>query len=109
VVAARCRVAVGPLRRIFGLHLLPELTPGEGLLLPGTNSMDTMFMGYPIDVAFLDGGGRVKRVVPAMRPWRIVPWARAARDCLELPAGALAQTGTQPGDHLVFEDLSGTE
>lgn len=109
VLADRCRVAANQLRRIFGLHLLPELTAGEALLLPGTSSMDTLFMRYPIDVAFLDGSGRVRRVVHCMPPWRMVPWARGARDCLELPPGTLQASGTMPGDQLRIEERGGTE
>lgn len=107
-LAERCRVAASPLQRVFGLHLLPRLTDGEGLLLPGTSSMDTTFMRYPIDVAFLDGAGRVTRVVHHMRPWRIVPWAHGARECLELPADTLARTGTGVGDILEIEPLDMT-
>ena len=105
VLAERCRIAANPVRRIFGLHLLPELSAGEALLLPGTSSMDTLFMRYPIDVAFLDQSGRVKRVIHGMRPWRVVPWARGARDCLELPAGTLQATQTLVGDQLAIEEI----
>jgi uncharacterized membrane protein (UPF0127 family) len=34
-------------------------------------------------------------------------WARGARDCLELRAGAAAESGTQVGDQLVLEEISG--
>ena len=44
---------------------------------------------YAIDAVFVDGGGRVVRVVENLRPWRIVAWARGARDCLELPSGSV--------------------
>lgn len=106
MLADRCRIAANPLRRILGLHLLPELTAGEALLLPGTTSMDTLFMRYAIDVAFLDAAGRVRRVVPRMRPWRMVPWARGARDCLELPPGTLELTGTVAGDRLAIGEVA---
>ncbi|MGH2357805.1 MAG: DUF192 domain-containing protein [Candidatus Limnocylindria bacterium] len=108
-LAERCRIAATPLRRIFGLHLLPELTASEALLLRGTSSMDTLFMRYPIDVAFLDRAGRVRRVVHRMPPWRMVPWSRGARDCLELPAGTLETSGTLPGDQLRVEELDATD
>ena len=44
-------------------------------------------------------------VVPGLKPWRVVWWARGARDCLELPAGALRGTATQAGDQLAIADL----
>jgi hypothetical protein len=30
----------------------------------------------------------------------VVWWARGARDCLELAPGAVARSGTEPGDEL---------
>jgi len=100
VVAERCRVAKGLVERVLGLHLLPELREGEGLLLQGANSIDTTFMKYDMDAVFVDGEQRVTKVVHAMKPWRIVPWARGARACIELPAGAAARSGTEVGDQL---------
>jgi uncharacterized membrane protein (UPF0127 family) len=63
-------------------------------------------MRYPIDLVFLDRSRRVTRVVPDMRPWRMVLSAHGGRDCLELPAGAAAASGTQVGDHLAFDDAA---
>jgi uncharacterized membrane protein (UPF0127 family) len=91
-------------RRILGLHLLPDLQVGEGLLLPGATTIDTVFMSYPIDLVFLDGNGRVKRIVAGMRPWRMVLGGDGGRDCLELPSGAAALSQTEVGDHLVLEE-----
>jgi uncharacterized protein len=104
VVAERGLVARSLARRILGLHLLPELQPGEGLLLPGATTIDTTFMRYPIDLVFLDRSLRVTRVVPALPPWRMVLRTAGGRDCLELPAGAAASSNTEPGDELVIED-----
>jgi uncharacterized membrane protein (UPF0127 family) len=101
-VAQRCLIARGIAQRIFGLHLLPRLQAGEGLLLPGATTIDTTFMGYPIDLVFLDGGGRVTRIVADMRPWRMVLSGSGGHDCLELPAGAAAASQTQVGDVLEF-------
>ncbi len=103
-VAERCRVAGSLLQRVFGLHLLPRLTAGEGLLLPGATTIDTMFMGYAIDLVFLDRSGRVTRVAAELVPWRMVVRSAGGRDCLELPAGAVAASHTQAGDQLAFEE-----
>lgn len=104
VVAERCRVASGLFQTIFGLHLLPQLKAGEGLLLPGATTIDTTFMGYPIDLVFLDRDKRVTKVVPNLVPWRFALWNPRARDTLELPAGAAVSARTQPGDELRFEE-----
>jgi uncharacterized membrane protein (UPF0127 family) len=102
-VAAQCRIARGLPQRILGLHLLPRLQEGEGLLLPGATTIDTTFMGYPIDLVFLDAANRVTRIVPDMRPWRMVLRTNGGRDCLELPSGAAAASTTQVGDLLDVE------
>jgi uncharacterized membrane protein (UPF0127 family) len=100
IVASRCRVAQGLFQAVFGLHLLPPLNESEGLLLPGSTTIDTTFMRYPIDLVFLDGKRRVTRVVPDLKPWRFALWNPGARDCLELPAGTAERTGTRVGDEL---------
>jgi uncharacterized membrane protein (UPF0127 family) len=105
VVAERCRVAQSVRQRIFGLHLWPQLAEGEGLLLPGANSNDTTFMRYVMDAVFIDGDRRVTKVVHDMKPWRIVPLARGAKDCIELPGGAAAKAQTQAGDELRLVEL----
>jgi hypothetical protein len=104
-VAERCRVAGSMRERIFGLHLLPRLQEGEGLLLPGATTIDTTFMSYPIDLLFLDRSNRVTRVVHAMRPWRMVLGSAGGRDCLELPSGAARASATEVGDQLELHDL----
>jgi uncharacterized protein len=105
VVAERVRVARGLFQTIFGLHLLPRLKAGEGLLLPGATTIDTAFMRYPIDLVFLDRSRRVTRLVPDMVPWRMVLSGHGGRDCLELLGGSLAGTQTEVGDQLLLEDL----
>jgi uncharacterized membrane protein (UPF0127 family) len=63
-----------------------------------------LFMRFAIDAVFLDRVGKVVRVAPGLRPW--VPWinARRAVEVVELRAGTIAESGTQAGDDLVFED-----
>jgi uncharacterized membrane protein (UPF0127 family) len=106
VVAARCRVAESIVQRILGLHLLPQLESGEGLLLPGATTIDTTFMSYPIDLVFVDRSGRVTRTVPDLPPWRMVVRTFGGRDCIELPSGTAAAAGVEAGDELTFTPLS---
>jgi hypothetical protein len=102
-VAERARVASSMRDRMVGLLATAEVAPGEGLLIERTSSIHMFFMRYAIDVVFVDGKGRVTKAVSRLRPWRVVWWARGARDCLELRAGALDGTGTLRGDQLSFE------
>ena len=104
-IAERCRVARSIPERILGLHLLPRLQRGEGLLLPGATTIDTTFMGYAIDLVFVDRSRRVTRLVPSLVPWRMVLRTHGGHDCIELPVGALEGTGTEAGDQLTFIPL----
>jgi uncharacterized protein len=99
-VAASMRVATSMGERMVGLLRTPEADLGDGLLIEHSPSIHMFFMPYAIDAVFVDGGGRVTRTVPDLRPWRVVWWARGARDCLELPVGRIAESGTQAGDML---------
>ncbi len=107
VIAERCRIAPGPVQTILGLHIVPRLQPGEGLLLPGATTIDTTFMRYPIDLVFMDRSRRVTRTISRLKPWRFAMWNPGARDCVELPAGALDGTDTTPGDQLAIEEIAG--
>lgn len=90
--------------RIVGLLNRSGLDAGEGLLIERTQSIHMFFMRFAIDVVFIDRSGRVTTTVTDLRPWRVVWWARGARDCIELPVGAIAASGTQPGDQLRISD-----
>lgn len=100
VIGHRVRVARSLKDRTVGLLRTPELGPGEGLWIERSPSIHMFFMKYPIDAVFVAADGRVTKIVPNLKPWRVVWWAPGARDCLELPAGAAAATGIRVGDHL---------
>ena len=105
LVASRCRVASSAVDRSVGLLRTPEVKPGEGLLIERSPSIHMFFMRYAIDVVFIDKHLRVTKVVSRLKPWRVVLWARGARDCIELRAGALEESGTQRGDQLTIHEL----
>jgi uncharacterized membrane protein (UPF0127 family) len=84
------------MRGLLGRRALPS---DEGLLLRPAGSIHTFFMRFPIDAVFLDGEGRVVRVVHSIRPWRAAS-ARGARAVLELRAGECDRRRLQVGDVL---------
>jgi uncharacterized membrane protein (UPF0127 family) len=103
VVCARCAVASSFGARVRGLLGRKSLPEGEGLLITKTGSIHTAFMAFPIDAVFLDRDLRVRRVVPAIRPFRAA-FGRGAKCVLELPAGAAARAGIEKGRRLSWQD-----
>lgn len=100
MVGDHIRVARSLKDRTVGLLRTPELRAGEGLWIERSPSIHMFFMRYAIDAVFVAADGRVTKIVPNLKPWRVVWWAPGARDCLELPAGAAAASGIQIGDQL---------
>ena len=94
------RVAVSFWARLRGLIGSKPLEQGEGLLIIPCNSIHTHFMSFPIDVLFVSQEQKVVAVQQALQPWRFGGTHRAARFVIELPAGTVADSSTQPGDQL---------
>ena len=102
VLVSQCEMATSLMGRARGLLGHAPLTPGQGMLISPCQSIHTFFMSFPIDVAFLNREMRIVHIIPSMPPWRLSPHLFKARSVLELPAGALAATGSSVGDELVF-------
>ena len=99
-VARDIRVASSMRDRTVGLLRTAEADLGDGVFIEHAPSIHMFFMHYAIDAVFVDGAGRVTRMAPNLRPWQVVWSARGGRDCLELPVGRIAESGTQVGDTL---------
>lgn len=99
-VGTRVAVADSWWTRLRGLLARPALASDEGLLLLDCPSVHTAGMTYPIDVAFLDADGRVVRRIERLDPWRIGLGGPDAVHTLELAAGRLDATRTEPGVRL---------
>jgi uncharacterized membrane protein (UPF0127 family) len=102
LVADKVELADRALSRLRGLLGRDGLADGEGLHIVPCNSIHMFFMRFPIDVAFLDEDLRVVKTVHQIRPWRATRIYLDAHSALELPAGALARSGTREGDQLRF-------
>jgi len=89
--------------RLRGLIGHRPLEAGQGLMIRPCNSVHTFFMGFPIDVLFVSEEGAVVGLAKKVAPYRIGPVVRQAKFVLELPAGMIEKTATQPGDRVVVE------
>jgi hypothetical protein len=110
VLASDVEVAASLWGKFKGLMSRASLAPGAGLWLPDSNGIHMMFMRFPIDAVFLgravEGGGAtgggarpVVAVYRGLAAWTgLVPLVRGARGVLELPVGAIDESGTEVGD-----------
>lgn len=91
-----------------GVIGMPPLRVGEGVWLPGVSAVHSLFVGFPLDLIFLDAPCRALRLVPAFPPWRPLAWARGACHTLELGAGTLAARvpTARPGDLWLLQPSS---
>ncbi|MFL5725389.1 MAG: DUF192 domain-containing protein [Chloroflexota bacterium] len=114
VLAASVEDAADLWGKFMGLMGRPSLAPDAALWLPGSNGIHMMFMRFPIDAVFLgrpsgsdDGARPVVAVRQRLPAWRgLVPLIRGAHGVLELPAGAIAASGTAVGDLVALERLA---
>jgi uncharacterized protein len=102
LICERCEIPESAFGRARGLLGRDGLEPGAGMLIDRAGSVHMFFMGFPIDVVFLDRDWRVVGVRHGLRPWRAAA-ARRAVAALELPAGTAAEAGIEEGDVLALE------
>ncbi len=102
VLVSQCEMATSLLARARGLLGHEPLKAGQGMLISPCQSIHTFFMSFPIDAAFLDRDLRIVHIMASMPPGRLSPHLFKAHSVLELPAGALAASGTMVGDELTI-------
>lgn len=98
-------VADGGSKRNKGLLGREGLSTGEGLWIIPCEAVHTFWMRFPIDLVYLDSKKRIRKLVNTVPPWRLSACLRA-HSVLELPAGTIRATQTQPGDTLEFVAFS---
>jgi uncharacterized membrane protein (UPF0127 family) len=91
-------------QKVKGLLGRECLEEGQGLLFKGAGSLHTLFMRFPIDIIYTDKRGKVVKTAGAVRPFKLVAAPLRCYYAIELPAGAIAASNTQAGDHLSFDD-----
>jgi uncharacterized membrane protein (UPF0127 family) len=91
-------------QRARGLLGRPPLAEGEGLIIRPCKAIHTWGMGQPIDVAFLDPGGRVVASYESLAPNRQTSWHPRAACAVELPAGSLGRAAVGLGDRITWDE-----
>ena len=101
-MADRAEVADTSAKRRTGRLKHTGLAPGEGLWIVPCEGVHTFAMKFTIDVLFLNRKHKILKIRPNMVRRRIA-LSLLAHSVLELPAGTLAETGTERGDQLELE------
>lgn len=89
--------------RMKGLLGRRSLSRAEGLLITPCRGVHTFGMSFAIDLIFLDRENVVLAVYPEVPPNRLRPIHPSACGVLELAAGRIAETATEPGDIISIE------
>ena len=105
VLGDRIRIADTSLTRLFGLLSRSGLSAGEGLWIQPSSGVHTFFMRFTIDVVGLDRERKVVKLWPNLVPWRVTSVSMKLHNVIELPAGAIASTGTSLDDTVTFQEI----
>ena len=98
-LADSVELATTSAERRKGLLGRDAMTPGSALVITRCNAVHTFWMRFPIDVAFVDSAGIVKKVVEDLAPWRMAG-ALFASTVIEFPAGTLKDGVLRVGDRV---------
>ncbi len=90
------------LERARGLLAREQLASNCGLWISPCNSVHSFFMGYAIDLAYLDKDDCICRLVNHLKPWR-GSICFSARSVVELAAGEASRLGLSVGDKIQWQ------
>lgn len=103
LVAGQVKPATTFLTRLKGLLGTSELSADEGLYIKPCSGIHMIGMSYAIDAIFLDEQLRVVGVESNIEPGKLMVQFKGASSVLELKAGSIAKSETQPGDQFLVE------
>jgi uncharacterized membrane protein (UPF0127 family) len=105
ILATAVEVADSGARRSKGLLGRKSLEPGTGLWIVPCEAVHTFWMQFPIDLVYLDRSLRIRKLRSSVPPWRL-SGCMTAHSVLELAAGTIRDTKTEPGDRLELSPAS---
>jgi len=91
---------VGKIKGLIGESEPAET--GSGIALPGVNSVHTFFVGYPIDLVFLNSDNKIIRTAEKQRRFSFSPIVWKAKTTLELKQGSVSKLKLKVGDKVEF-------
>jgi uncharacterized membrane protein (UPF0127 family) len=99
MLASDVELAMTSAERRRGLLGRDAMAPYSALIITRCAAVHTFWMRFPIDVAFVDSSGRVKKVVEGLGPWRMAG-ALFASTAIEFPSGTLKHDALRVGDRV---------
>lgn len=90
--------------RLKGLLGQTSLNKDSALWINPCTSIHTFFMRITIDVVFIDGSLKVKKIYTNVRPWRIIWPVWGARSTIEFANGTVTKLLVEIGDQLNVVD-----
>lgn len=107
IIFENCQVANTFLTRLIGLMGKSIVQENQAVVFPKCNSIHTFFMRIPIDVIFVSKTGKVVRVVPELKPWKLLMPIKGAAHSIEVASQGALRKNIKIGDQLtcpgVFE------
>lgn len=103
ILADNTIIADTPFKRIRGLLGRKDFAEGQAIIIKPCNSIHTFFMGFPIDVLFVNKHNQVIKAISALIPWRLTRIYFSAAFVIELPIGTIQSTFTSQGDILTID------
>jgi len=94
--------------RMRGLLGRAPLLPDQALLITSCSSIHTFFMQYPIDLAFINNKWQIKKLIPALKPFRMA-WVSGTSMVVEMPVGTIEQIKLEEGITLLWEKKNASE
>lgn len=97
VIARRPRAPLGFLARGRGM-IGREFREFDAMVFYHCRGIHTLFMGFKIDVIFVNGENKVVSAREGLPPWRPFIYRADAISVIELPEGRVAEARVEVGD-----------
>jgi hypothetical protein len=109
IVAREVEIADTFWSRFRGLMFRRRFPPGAAILFkfkkPGRYAIHMFFVGFPIDLLYLNRRFEIVEIREALKPWRFYRPRRFATNLVELPAGSVRKLGIKTSHRLKIRKL----
>ncbi len=101
-VSLKAKAADNFLLRMLGLMFRKGMHEQEAIIFYKAPSIHTFFMRFAFDLVFLDKNGRVVRICPSIKPWKLIFCYQSAIT-IEFSPGTVIRSSLEIGDSLIIK------